>query len=187
MPVFKLRCCLSVIAAVSLTGLAPVAYAAAAKYDSQCLDGLIRTIILEDDVTEVARRPPPADPVMHAFYLPGATICTFNGGYAPAGGPPKAIALYLADRESHGKVAYCPQPFSPVRIHAPDTATGCRPISAPSANACALRAYVGQGEATMSVARDVDTVTDLEFVQFLRDTMPLDTHDFPQLSKCLRR
>jgi hypothetical protein len=174
------------VLAVATSMLQPLALHAAARNDGLCLDAVIRSVILELDVTEVARRPPPSDPDMHTFYLPGAKPCTTNGGYAAAGGPPKAISLYLSYRESHGEAAYCPQPFSPVRIYAEDAERGCRPVAAPSANACALKAFVGQGDATISVARDADQVTDLEFVSFLRGYIPLNPKEFPEYSQCLR-
>lgn len=156
------------------------------KYDAICLDSLIRTIVLEDDVSEVAKRPAPHDPDMHAFYLPGAKPCTFDGGYAPAGGPPKAISLYLAYRENRGQALYCPQPFAPVRIYVAEAATGCRPVAAPSANACALKAFTGDGDAKIAISQDTDQVTDGEFVAFLRDYIPANPHEFPGFSECLR-
>ena len=183
---FNFRRCLPLLAMITLVA-GPSSPHAAPRLDSACLDTLIRSIILEDDVLEAGKGVTPGEPSMHAFYLPGAKRCTAGGGYTPAGAPPKAIGFYLAYRENHGKIAYCPQPFSPVRIFADDPATGCRPVSAPSANACALKAYTGQGDATITVAQDTENVTDREFVAFLRDYIPLNPNEFPGFARCLHR
>ena len=180
------RCCLPLLVLFVMCAQSITADAAV-KLDSACLDTLIAHVILEDDVVEAGNGAAPGQPSTHAFYIPGARRCTTGGGYAPAGAPPKAIALYLAYRENHGKIAYCPQPFSPVRIYADDPATGCRPVAAPSANACALKAFTGQGDATIVVAQDSENVTDREFVAFLREYIPLNPNEFPGFTKCMHR
>jgi hypothetical protein len=39
----------------------------------------------------------------------------------------------------------------------------------------------------MAVGQDAEAVTDLEFVEFLRDYIPLNPKEFPGFSKCLHR